>query len=133
MSLEQLQAAVDRGCSSDGVWASRFAEGVRAALSFASRNPAAARALIDAGERGGDYRKVIDRFSEGLADAAPPDTLRNPATDEALARSIVGVVSGYLYRGSYDLLEEIAPHLVYMALLPYVGFDEARQWSSIDR
>lgn len=133
MSLEQLQVAVAKACADDSVWASRFASGVRAALAFAVANPDAARALIDARdgdpEGGRSYREMIELFSAQLRDCAPPEVRLPPSSDEALVKSIAGVVSGYLHWGSADRLDEIAPHLVYLALLPYVGFDEARQWS----
>jgi hypothetical protein len=133
MSLEQLQVAVARACADDAVWASRLATGVRAALAFAVANPTAARALIDARdadpEGGQSYREMIDLFSAQLRDCAPPAERLPPSSDEAVVRSIAGVVSGYLHWGNADRIDEIAPHLVYLALLPYVGFDEARQWS----
>ncbi len=133
MSLEELQVAVAKACASDGVWASRFAAAVRAALAFAVANPTAARALIDA--RDSDslsarrYREMLGVFSMQLRDGAPSEERLPTYNDEALVKSIAGVVSGYLHWGSADRLDEIAPHLVYMALLPYVGFDEAKQWS----
>lgn len=133
MSLEQLQVAVARGCAGGDVWAGRFAAGIRAALSFAVANPVAARALIDS--RGGDpagsenYRRLVDRFSAQLRECAPAGERLPSSSDEALVGSIAGVVSGYLHSGDTERLDEIAPHLVYMALLPYVGFDAARQWA----
>jgi hypothetical protein len=133
MSLDELQVAVAKACASDGVWASRFAAAVRAALAFAVANPTAARALIDARDSDSSssrrYREVLAAFSLQLRDGAPPEERLPTYNDEALVKSIAGVVSGYLHWGSADRLDEIAPHLVYLALLPYVGFDEARQWS----
>jgi len=133
MSLEELQVAVAKACAGDGVWASRFAAAVRAALDFAVANPTAARALIDARDSDSSsarrYREMLDAFSLQLRDGAPSGEKPPTYNDEALVKSIAGVVSGYLHWGSADRLDEIAPHLVYMALLPYVGFDEAKQWS----
>jgi hypothetical protein len=134
MSLEELQVAVARGCAaSSGPWAGRLAAGIRAALTFAAANPAAARALIDAraAEPGvdDDYDELIERFSEQLRDCAPPDRRVPPSSEEAVVANIAGVVSGCLHSGSAERLDEMAPYLVYLALLPYVGFDEAWRWS----
>jgi hypothetical protein len=130
LSLEQLQVAVARSCADGGPWADRFAGGVRAALAFAVANPTAARALLDSRiadpESARDHRDLIDHFSSQLRDCVPPDGRLAPASDEALLASIAGVVSGYLHSGGVDALDEVAPHLVYLALLPYVGFHEAR-------
>jgi hypothetical protein len=138
MSLEELQVAVARGCAaSSDAWAGRMAAGIRAALSFAVANPAAVRALIDARaadpEKEGNYRELIERFSRQLRDCAPPDQRLPLSSDEALVANIAGVVSGCLHSGGAERLDEMAPYLVYLALLPYVGFDEAWRWSgSID-
>ena len=134
MSLEQLQVAVAKGCAAgSGAWASRFASGIRAALSFAVCNPAAARALIDSRaadpEGTENYRELIERFSAQVGDCAPRDERLPLSSEEALIGSLVGVVNGYLHSGSAERLDEIAPYLVYLALLPYVGFDEAWRWS----
>jgi hypothetical protein len=96
-------------------------------------NPSAARSLLDA--RAGDpragagYRELIDLFSAQLRACAPPEARLPLPSDEAVVQSIAGVVSGYLHSGSTERLLEMAPYLVYMALLPYVGFDEAWRWS----
>jgi hypothetical protein len=137
MSLEQLQIAVGRACAraDGGAWASRCAAGIRAALSFAVANPEAARALIDsradAAEDvdGENYRELIDSFSSQLAECAPAEERRPQSTDDGLVGSIAGVVSGCLHSDSPERIEELAPYLVYLALLPYVGFEEAWRWS----
>jgi hypothetical protein len=137
MSLEQLQVAVARGCAagSEAFWASRCAGGIRAALSFAIANPNAARALIDSRaaepEGGENYRELIDRFSAQLSECAPRDERLPLSSEEALIGSIAGVVSGCLHSGSPDRLDELAPYLIYLALLPYVGFEEAWRWSAL--
>jgi hypothetical protein len=125
-----LQVAVAKSCADGGPWADRFADGIRAALAFAVANPIAARTLLDSRiadpESARDYRDLIDHFSTQLRDCVPPGGRLAPASDGALLASIAGVVSGYLHAGSVDALDKVAPHLVYLALLPYVGFHEAR-------
>jgi hypothetical protein len=132
-AFARLQIRIETACVGANGWPAQVAAGIRAALAFAVANPAAARALIDARDadpkEGRSYREMIEVFSVQLRDCAPPEVRLPASSDEALVKSIAGVVSGYLHWGSADRLDEIAPHLVYMALLPYVGFDEARQWS----
>lgn len=134
MSLEELQVAVARGCAAaSGAWASRFASGIRAALGFAVANPAAARALVDARaadpDRVGDFRELLDRFSAQLRECAPPEARLPLSREEALVENLAGVVNGCLHSGGAERIEEMAPYLIYMALLPYVGFEEAWRWS----
>ncbi len=136
MSLEELQVAVARGCASgSGAWSSRCASGIRAALSFAAANPAAVRAMIDAraadAEGAESYRQLIDGFSAQLRECAPAQDRLPLSSDEAMIASIAGVVSGCLYLGGAERLEELAPYLIYLALLPYVGFEEAWRCSGL--
>ncbi len=134
LSLEQLQVAVAKSCADGGPWEDRFAGGIRAALAFAIANPAAMRALLDSraadSEGARDYRDLIDHFSAQLRDCVPPGDRLAPSSEKAVVCSIAGVVNGYLHSGSVDDLDEVAPHLVYLALLPYVGFHEARHRSA---
>jgi len=134
MSLEQLQVAVAKSCADGGPWEDRFAGGIRAALAFAIANPAAARALIDSriadAESARDYRELIDHFSTQLRECVPPDDRLSPSSEKALVGSIAGVVSGCLYSGGAESLDKVAPLLVYLALLPYVGFHEAKHRSA---
>ena len=130
MSLEQLQVAVARGCrAGSDAWAGRLAAGIRAALAFAVANPAAVRALIDVRAAGPDgidsYQQLIDRFSAQLRECAPAAERLPLSSDEAMVANIAGVVNGCLHSGSAERLDEMAPYLIYLALLPYVGFDEA--------
>lgn len=130
MSLEQLQVAVARGCAaSSGDWAARCASGIRAALSFAVANPDAMRALIDARAGGVDgterYHELIGGFSAQLSECAPAEGRLPLSSDEALVANIAGVVSACMHSGGAERLDQMAPYLIYLALLPYVGSEEA--------
>jgi hypothetical protein len=134
VGLEELQVAVAGGCAAaTGAWASRFASGIRAALDFAAANPAAARALVDgrAGspEADAEFRELIDRFSAQLRECAPDGARLPISSEEAVVENIAGVVNGCLHSGGAERIEEMAPYLIYLALLPYVGSDEAWRWS----
>jgi hypothetical protein len=133
LSLEQLQVAVAKSCADGGPWEDRFAGGIRAALAFAIANPTAMRALLDSRaadpESARDYQEMIDLFSVQLRECVPPGDRPAPASEKAVLSSIARVVSGLLHSGTVDDLDKVTPHLVYLALLPYVGFHEARHKS----
>jgi hypothetical protein len=128
-SLEQLHTAVSWGWGSEGEWAARVAGSIRAALAFAIDNPAAARALTvtsRCGEPGG-YDELIAELSTRLGHATPADLRPTASTDTAVVNSIASVVGDHVRSDRINRLEEVAPDLVCLALLPYVGFDEARR------
>jgi len=130
-SLEQLHSAVSGGWGSEGEWAARFAASIRAALAFAADNPAAARALTINSRSAGTnaYDSLIAEFSARLCHITPEDLRPTASTDQAVVNSIASVVGEHLRAGRVERLDEVAPDLVYLALLPYVGFDEARRWA----
>jgi hypothetical protein len=135
-SFSQLESAVSEGCASDGEWQARFVAGIRAAFAFAAANPAAARALTiesrtdsDSLADDGDHRRLIEHFADKLNRCAPPDQRLPASTDQGLITSIAAVVSQHLSSDRIDRLDEMATDMAYLALLPYVGFDEAGRWA----
>jgi hypothetical protein len=136
-SFDRLRSAVDEGCEGDQEWQARFVAGIRAAFAFAAANPAAARALtIESrstdpfGDDEGDHRRLIEHFAEQLGRCAPPDRRLPASTDRGLITSIAAVVSQHLSSDRVDRLDEMASDMAYLALLPYVGFDEAGRWAA---
>lgn len=131
-SLAQLHSAVSGGWGSEGEWAARFAASIRAALAFAVANPAAARTLTihSRGTETNEYDSMIAELSARLGHITPDDLRPTASTDQAVVNSIASVVGEHLRAGRVDRLDEVAPDLVYLALLPYVGFDEARRWAA---
>ena len=139
-SFARLDSAVADGCAADAEWQARFVSGIHAAFAFAAANPAAARALtIEA--RGAtsldgddaDYRQLIEHFAEKLSRCAPQDRRLPASTDQGLITSIAAVVSQHLSSDRVDRLDEMASDMAYLALLPYVGFDEAGRWAARPR
>ena len=43
--------------------------------------------------------------------------------------SIATIIRGHLQLGTADELPGIAPDLVYITLMPYLGISEARRWA----
>ena len=130
-SLEQLHIAVSGGWGSEGEWAARFAASIRAALAFAIANPDAARALTvrSRGADADEYQDLIAGFSARLSQVPPADLRPAASTDTAVVSSIASVVGDHVRSDRIERLDEVAPDLVCLALLPYVGFDEARRWA----
>ncbi len=132
-SLEQLQAAVADGCDGRMEWPDQLAEGIRSALSFAATNPAAARVLTASGSEDSRSDPQLTRyFSEKLGTCLPGDRRPPAPIDEGVVASLTSVVSDHLRWDRADRLEEIAPNLIYLALLPYVGFTDAKRLAGTD-
>ena len=136
-SFARLRSAVAEGCEGDIEWQARFVAGIHAAFEFAAANPAAARALTiesrstdPLDEEEGDHRRLIEHFAEELGRCAPPDRRLPASTDRGLITSIAAVVSQHLSSAQVDRLDEMASDMAYLALLPYVGFDEAGRWAA---
>ena len=128
VSLAQLQTAVSAGCDSQDGWPDNFAAGIRAALEFAAANPSAARALTVCGPEGSRSDPALTQvFAGELGRCVPPEYQPPAPSDGAVIASITSVVSDYLRWDRAESLHEIAPHLVYLALLPFVGFSEAQR------
>jgi hypothetical protein len=124
-SFELLRKEVRKACARHTQWETRVSAGIQAALEFAAANPGRARALVVDG-RGDRQDEVIEHFTEMLVDVAPPD--RFPiSTDRAIVGSIATMVRSHLLADSAGQLPRLAPDLVYLALMPYVGLVGARR------
>ena len=73
---------------------------------------------------------MIKRFAALLADGAPRSERLPASSDESVVWVIAAIVSCHVRAGTVDLLGDSDPDLVFLALLPYVGFAEACRWSS---
>jgi hypothetical protein len=129
-AIARIERAVVESCDQQAEWPARIATGINAAIKFMVANPAAARALaIDSRSREeeGDagYAEMIGRFA-GLLGAGAPRSERLPASsDESIVTLIAAIVSCHVRAGTVDSLSSRDPDLVFLALLPYVGFAEA--------
>jgi hypothetical protein len=68
---------------------------------------------------------MVDRFAELLGRGAPP--VARPPDARAIVTRIARQVN--LQLESERRMMEIAPDLTFLALMPYLGFAEARRWS----
>lgn len=76
------------------------------------------------------YEGIVQRLADLIAATAPTDSRLPGSTDEALVAGIIGLVGDHLRIGHTEALERLRPDLVLLALLPYLGFDEACRWAN---
>jgi hypothetical protein len=134
-AVAAFEAEVMASCAPELEWPARIAAGIRAALAFAAANPEAARALTidsraDEPEEADDYLRMIARFAELLGQDAPQAQRLPASSDQAVVSAIAMIVSSHLRAGTIDRLCSGDTDMVFLVLLPYVGFNEASRWSS---
>jgi hypothetical protein len=132
--LEQLKDSVREACARQDEWPAKIAAGIRGAVDFCVSNPDAAQVLvIDTRTAGaeGDYVEMVGGFA-GFIEGEANSTGRSAGPgDEALVGAIASIVAYHLRSERLDHLEEAVPELVCLALLPYLGFDEAKGWAEL--
>ncbi len=134
--LRDTQGPGRRGpAAGEEAWEAQVVAGIRAVLEFAAADPQA-RARADrrcppSSHRRGRPRAGGDHL---LRRPAPPGGDRREALhalDRGGARRVDrDIVRGHLQLGTADQLPRLAPDLVYITLMPYLGISEARRWAS---
>jgi hypothetical protein len=129
-AVAELEAAVLDACAGEGEWPAQIAAGIYAAVDFAIARPQVVEAVSLGSDPIRDYESLIGRFT-GFIQVRAPIEQRLPGTpDEALVAGIVGMVGDHVRLGRTDRLSELRADLVLLALLPYLGFAEARVWAN---
>jgi hypothetical protein len=132
-SFARLQGAVRDACRERVEWPEKIAAAIHAAVQFAAANPEATRTLTMesrvARDEGRSYLEMIEYFSELLRLGIPEEVPLAASTEQALVGGIAAVVSDHTRSGRAHRLGDIAPELVYLTLLPYLGFAEAKRWA----
>lgn len=133
VALAGLETAVLGACSLEAEWPAQIAAGVYAGVDFVISNPGVARVLtLEAAAEAqcvARYERMIGRLAGFIQICAPLGERLPPTTDQALMAGMVGLVGDHLRIGRLDRLEELRPELVLLALLPYLGFAEAKRWA----
>ena len=128
----RLEVAIEEACEGHASWPARVAAAVRAAVELAATDPDAGRTLTEgAGRRRDDDEELlalVDRLATLLDRGAPPRNRRLPDAS-ALVMRIARQVNLELESGRGSALPAVAPDLTFLALMPYLGFAEARRWS----
>ena len=129
--LGQLEASVVAACESHPEWPERVAAGIYAGVDFAIENPAVVEAVTTVGGTGSawtsGYEGTVQRFAKLISEQAPAGSRLPGSTDEALVAGIIGLVGDHVRVGRVEALADLRRDLVLLALLPYLGFDEARR------
>lgn len=133
-SFLEIQRRVHEACQRQARWEAKVVAGIGAALDFAASEPDKARALTLSARRpafGESYPEqvVISYFASELGAVAPRTRRIAISTDEGIVETIALLVRGHLLDGAQDRLPAAAPDLVYLALLPYLGFTETTHWA----
>jgi hypothetical protein len=134
-SFAALKDAVGRACHPDGEWEARIVAGIGAVMSFTIEDPAAARALtVCAGAQTTDGRdlegEMLSYFAERLEDVAPDEMLFPISSAAGIVETSAVMIRGHLLADRGERIGELGPELVYLALMPFVGLDRARQWAA---
>jgi hypothetical protein len=134
-AISEMEIAVSAACDTQAEWPARIAAGINAVIEFAIANPSAARTLtIDSRaverQEGSGYPEMIARFASLLGAGAPRSERLPASSDESVVWVIAAVVGCHLRAGTMESLGGGDPDLVFLALLPYIGFAEACRWSS---
>ncbi|MBX5470419.1 MAG: TetR/AcrR family transcriptional regulator [Thermoleophilaceae bacterium] len=132
-ALSLLLAAVTEAYEQPGEWPSRVRAAIGAFLEYLSREPEFARMCIveamSAGDAVLDRREAALRNFALLLDAGRSFGPRElPAlTADTVIGGIYNVVYTYVRRGQTKRLPKLLPQLTYIALLPYIGHEQAAQ------
>jgi hypothetical protein len=134
-AIAQIESAVADSCAEQIEWPARVAAGIDAAIEFLIAHPGAARALAihprsGGGEENADYPEMIGRFAGLLGEGAPRAERQPASSDSSVVSVIAAIVSCHVRAGTIESLGEADHDLVFLALLPYLGFREANRWST---
>jgi AcrR family transcriptional regulator len=120
-------------------WPEQVRDAVRAFLRYLAEHPAAARVVIvdalGAGHRAVAKREAAIRNFTYFVDAGRGDTAHEVPGRAALAvlGGINELVAGELLHGSAENLETLAPDVVYLVTLPFLGPERALAERQITR
>lgn len=129
---ERLEVAIAEACEGRADWPARVAAAVRAVVELAAADLDVGRTLTEgAGHRHDDneeFVSLVEHLATLLARDAPPRNRRLADAPTVVAR-IARQVNLELEAGRGPSLPSIAPDLTFLALMPYLGFADARRWS----
>lgn len=133
-SFEALRGAVQTACAGETRWEAKVVAGISAVVEFATGNGGAARVLtVNAsawGSKGTDPEAELRSYFEGLLEEVAPGRMLFPISSvEGIVETIAIQVRGHLLAGTPEELVRLAPELVYLTLMPYLGDGGARQWA----
>ncbi len=105
---------------------------MRAALELAAVDPDTARTLTEAAGRhpeDDEFAAMVDDLAAWLDAEAPPRNPRLPDAPTVVIRVARQVNLKLEAAGRGPSVDSVAADLTFLALMPYLGFAEARRWS----
>jgi hypothetical protein len=132
--LGELEDAVTTACETRAEWPDQVSAGICAGVDFAIERPAVidVLAITDRGRAASEegFTAMVERLARLISRAAPAGSRLPGSTDEALVAGIISLVGDHIRVGRLEALRELRPDLVLLALLPYLGFEDARRWAN---
>jgi hypothetical protein len=132
--LNDLEVEILGACARQEQWPAQISAGIYAGVDFVVANPDLAKAWIVDAAADSDFRSqyewIVTRLAGFMRLRAPVERRLPASTDEALVAGIVGLVGDHVRIGRFERLAGLRPELVLLALLPYLGFAEARAWAN---
>lgn len=136
---EELLARVALAYGREERWVDRLRASARELARFLREDPERARAMtvdvLSAGKRAQAIRDagmqaLVELIDNGRGELADPDSMSR-ATAEGIGGSIYNRIHLEIAAGNCAGLERMVPHLMYVAVLPYLGSAAAARELSI--
>ncbi|HET7444211.1 MAG TPA: TetR/AcrR family transcriptional regulator [Solirubrobacterales bacterium] len=132
--FDRLISRLAQTCEAQATWPLKVKVGIGAALDLAAASPLEARFLIvdsvvadvELARRGIEARDRLARIlAAGRTEPAGGAAALPAVSEQVLISGIVGVISARLASGEAEHLPALAPELVQLTLLPYLGPEAA--------
>jgi AcrR family transcriptional regulator len=131
VGVEWVEAEMRGGAATGTVWRERLRGALAALLRFLDDEPDVGRALLvevhAAGPQAVEKRTAAMERAAALMDGGRGETYDSPPaiSAEAVVAGILAVLHARLAAGQRDDFVRLLPELMYLAVLPYFGPDEA--------
>jgi hypothetical protein len=127
----RLERVVEEASKEQSSWPAKVRAAIGAAVELAGTDLDLGRTLTEAAGRhpeDEEFASMVDRLAAWLERGAPG---RNPRLPDAptVVRRIARQVNLELEEGRDPASGSLGPDLVFLALMPYLGFAEARRWA----
>jgi hypothetical protein len=128
---DRLELAIEEASGAQSSWPAKVRAAIGAAVELAATDLDLGYTLTEAAGRhpeDGEFASMVDRLAAWLERGAPS---RNPRLPDAptIVRRIARQVNLELEAGRDPSSGSLGPDLVFLALMPYLGFAEARRWA----
>jgi AcrR family transcriptional regulator len=132
-AFDRLSGELIRACAAQADWPAKIVAAIAATTAFAVRSPEEAQLLVlealAADSVLAERALASNGFLVGLLrngrEQCPQAAALPELTERALVGAITSVIGQRLLCGQVDQLPALAPQLVHLTLIPYLGFEEA--------